>query len=227
MKTLALGVVLCAGSMLAQGPAKVTFHLEREGLEIPRFTMSVDEQGNGSYRAELALSKSLPATQPGEPAEPSAPPPAIERKVTLSTATTTRIFALARDAERFNTQCESKAKNVANMGMKTLTFAGPDGAGRCVFNYTEAKPVMALTEIFLAVQQTLEMGRQMDFKRRFDRLGLDAVMLSLSQMLDAHQAMELGTITQSLRTIASDTELMQRVRLRAAKMLEQAEPMSR
>jgi hypothetical protein len=227
LRALALGLLLCAGALPAQEPAKVTFHLDREGLEIPRFTLSVDEQGDGSYHAEVALPKSLPATQPGEPAEPSAPPPAIDRKVTLSAATTAKIFALAREADRFSTACESKVKNVANMGTKTLTYAGPDGTGTCVYNYSDVKPVVALTDIFLAVQQTLEMGRQMDFKRRFDRLGLDAVMISLSQMLEAHQAMEVGTISQSLRTIASDTELMQRVRLRAAKMLEQVDSASR
>ncbi len=223
MKALALALLLGAG----QEPAKVTFHLDREGLEIPRFTLAVDERGDAVYHAEVALPKSLPATQPGEPAEPSAPPPAIDRKVTISAETTAKIFALAREADRFHTACESKAKNVANMGNKTLTYAGPDGAGTCVYNYSDTKAVMALTDIFLAVQQTLEMGRQMDFKRRFDRLGLDAVMISLSQMLEAHQAMEVGTIAPSLRTIASDTELMQRVRLRAAKMLEQADAVSR
>jgi len=227
LKALALALLLCASSVWAQSPAKVMFHLDREGLEIPRFTLSVDEQGKAEYHAEVAAPKSQPATQPGEPAEPSAPLPAIERKVTLSAATTEKIFALAREADRFNVTCEAKAKNVANMGMKTLSYAGSDGSGTCAYNYTEVKPVAALTDIFLAVQQTLEMGRQMDFKRRFDRLGLDAVMLSLSQMLDSHQAMEVGTIAASLRTIASDTELMQRVRLRAAKMLEQAEQASR
>lgn len=227
MKALALGLLLGASSAWAQSPAKVTFHLERDGLEIPRFTLSIDEQGNAAYHAEVAVPKSLPATQPGEPAEPSAAPPAIERKVTISAATTAKIFALAREADRFKGTCEAKAKNVANMGMKTLTYDGADGSGTCAYNYTEVKPVSTLTDIFLAVQETLELGRQMDFKRRFDRLGLDAVINTLSQRVDAHQAMEVGTIAPSLRTIASDTELMQRVRLRAAKMLEQADAANR
>jgi hypothetical protein len=227
LKALALILFFGTASLLAQDPARVTFQMERPGLDVPRFTIVVDEQGRGTYHAEIALPKSQPTTQPGEPAEPSAPPPAIERKIALSEATTASIFTQARAADRFNAACESKAKNVADMGKKTLAYAGADGSGTCTYNYSDLKQVTSLTDTFLAVQATLEIGRQMDFKRRFDRLGLDAVMISLSNMLEAHQAAEVGTIAPTLRAIASDTELMQRVRLRAVKMLEQAAAASR
>ncbi len=227
MKALGLVLLFSMGSAWAQEPARVTFQMERMGLDVPRFTITVDEQGQGTYHAEVAVPKSQPTTLPGEPAEPSAPPPAIERKITLSEATTSSIFTQARGLDHFNTTCETKVKNVADMGRKTLAYTGPDGSGSCTFNYSDQKQVAALADTFLAVQATLEMGRQMDFKRRFDRLGLDAVMISLSNMLDAHQATEVGTIAPTLRAIASDTELMQRVRLRAEKMLEQAAAASR
>ncbi|SFS14508.1 hypothetical protein SAMN05421771_2548 [Granulicella pectinivorans] len=222
MKALALALLCGLGAGLAQEPARVTFQLERAGLDVPRYTISLDEQGNATYHAELAAPKSQPTTLPGEPAEPSAPSPAIDRKIVLSAATTASIFAQARGLDRFHTACESRAKNVADMGKKTLTYAGPDGSGSCTYNYSDLRQLTELTDTFQAVQATLEMGRQMDFKHRFDRLGLDAVMISLSNMLDTHQATEVGTIAPTLRAIASDTELMQRVRLRAAKMLEQA-----
>jgi hypothetical protein len=121
-------------------------------------------------------------------------------------------------------ECAAKMKNIADTGMKTLKYTGRDGDGQCVYNYTEVKPVIALTEIFLSTATTIEMGRKLDFKRRFDRLGLDAEMITLGNLLDAHQASEVGTIAPTLRAIANDTELMQRVRLRAAKLLEQTDP---
>jgi hypothetical protein len=46
-------------------------------------------------------------------------------------------------------------------------------------------------------------------------------MITLSQEAEAGRALELGTIAPTLAAIADDTALIQRVRLRAQKMLEQ------
>ena len=142
--------------------------------------------------------------------------------MTFTSATTAKIFELARGADRFAIVCESKVKNIAKTGDKVLSYSGPDGQGECAYNYSDVKQVASLTDLFQAIATTIEIGRRLDFKRRFDRLGLDAEMVSLGNMLDGHQAGEVGTIAASLRAIANDTELLQRVRQRAAKMLEEA-----
>jgi hypothetical protein len=46
-------------------------------------------------------------------------------------------------------------------------------------------------------------------------------MISFSQEVDAGRAMELGTIAPVLGSLADDGALIQRVRLKARKMLEQ------
>jgi hypothetical protein len=46
-------------------------------------------------------------------------------------------------------------------------------------------------------------------------------MISLTQEAEAGRALELGTIAPTLAAIADDTAVIQRVRLRAQKMLEQ------
>jgi hypothetical protein len=46
-------------------------------------------------------------------------------------------------------------------------------------------------------------------------------MTSLAQEADAGRALELGTISPTLAAIVDDTAVIQRVRLRAQKMLEQ------
>jgi enoyl-CoA hydratase/carnithine racemase len=75
--------------------------------------------------------------------------------------------------------------------------------------------------MFLAIAYTIDEGRRLAFLHRYDRLGLDAEMISFGQELDAGRALELGTITPTLAAIADDTALIQRVRLKARKMLEQ------
>ncbi len=59
------------------------------------------------------------------------------------------------------------------MGRKTLRYSGPDGEGSCVYNFSENKNVVELTDLFQGIVRTLEVGRKLDFDHRFDRLGLD------------------------------------------------------
>ena len=212
---LVLGVGTAFGQA-AESAAKVAYHQDRLGLDTPHYTITVAEDGNATYHAELVPPKAVP----GDDLPVSAP--VVDRVISFTPGTTKKIFELARAADRFQIVCESKVKNIANTGSKVLSYSGPEGKGVCAYNFSEVKQVSELTDVFQAAALTLEMGRRLDFKRRFDRLGLDAEMISLGNLLEAHQAIEVGTIAPTLRSIANDTELLQRVRQRAAKMLEEA-----
>lgn len=199
--------------------AKVTYRFERPGLKVPHFRMTIREDGTGRYEAEEITT----GTQMGEgDALVGAPSTHVERDVQLTQATTVKIFKMARAERFFQTSCASKAKNIADTGMKTLSYAGPDGKGSCIFNYTENKVISMLNDLFLGIGTTLDEGRKLEFKRRYDRLGLDAELDALTQASDAGRAVELGTIGPLLRQLAGDTEMMQRVRLRSAKLLDRA-----
>jgi hypothetical protein len=145
----------------------------------------------------------------------------IDRPINLTSGTTAKIFKAARAANHFNIECASKAKNIADTGKKTLSYTGADGSGSCTYNYSENKNIDTLTNTFLAIAYTMDEGRRLEFLHRYDRLGLDAEMISFSQELEAGRALELGTISPTLAVIADDTAVIQRVRLRAQKMLEQ------
>ncbi len=146
----------------------------------------------------------------------------VDQRIRLLPGTVTRIFKTARELNDFNTVCASKAKNIADTGKKTLSYTGEDGRGACTYNYTEDKRVLMLTDIFLGVAFTLDEGRRLEFLHRYDRLGLDAEMNLLAREVEAGRALELGTISPTLTAIAGDEAVMERVRLRATKMLEQA-----
>jgi hypothetical protein len=150
---------------------------------------------------------SVPATQ------------AFERSFAIAGGSVEKIFRLARQADRFNVACASKAKNIADTGSKTLRYEGADGAGSCAFNYTENKAVGEITELLLGIAETMDEGRELDKLHRYDRLGLDAEMATLSVEAGAGRALELETIAGTLRSLAGDAEVMQRVRARAAALL--------
>jgi hypothetical protein len=199
----------------AKTQAEVSFQFERTGLAVPRYTLRLREDGMGNYQADQAEIPATATSMRGQAAQH------IDRPINLSQATVAKVFKAARALNYFNVECESKAKNIANTGKKTLSYTGADNSGSCTYNYSENKTVDTLTDIFFGIASTLDEGRRLEFLHRYDRLGLDAEMISFAQEVDAGRALELGTISPTLASIADDTALIQRVRLKAQKMLEQ------
>ena len=214
-------LALCSGFAVAQSTPQstqpvVSFQFERAGVAVPRYTLQVREDGTGSYQADVT-----PGVESGA-STPVAATEHVSRAISLTPAITMKIFKAAREVKHFNIECEAKVKNIAKTGMKTLSYAGPDGRGSCTYNFSEDNDVTMLTDTFLGIAFTLDEARRLDFLHRFDRLGLDAEMSALDEEAKAGRALELGTIAPTLTSIASDTAVMERVRVRAAKLLELA-----
>jgi hypothetical protein len=205
-----------AGAAPVETQATVSYQFDRIGMTVPHFTLQIREDGTGSYQADPAG-----AVSSGGAVDVSAGKH-VDRPITLTPPTVTKIFQGARAADHFNLVCNSKAKNIADTGKKTLSYAGPDGKGSCIYNYSENKNIMMLTDTFSAIAFTLDEGRRLEFLHRYDRLGLDAEMTALSDQVKIGSAIELGLIEPTLTSIANDTALIQRVRLRAAKLVEES-----
>jgi len=205
-----------ASSSASSVPARpeVSFQFDRPGLAVPRFTLTVHEDGSGTYKAEEAPVSGGAGMQ-------SMPGKQIDRSITLSQPTVATIFKTARSLDHFNIECASKAKNIADTGKKTLSYSGADGHGSCTYNYSDNKNVMSLTETFQAIAFTMDEGRRLEFLHRYDRLGLDAEMENLTHEFEQKRAMELETISSTLASLAGDDAVMQRVRTQAAKLLGQ------
>jgi hypothetical protein len=208
-----------ASEAIPAGP-EVSFQFERIGLPVPKFTIVVHEDGTGSYQAQLA------AVSAGAGQTSAAGPP-VNKAIKLSSPTTQTIFTTAHALDRFNIECNSKAKNIANTGKKTLSYKGADGQGSCLYNYSENKGVAQLTDTFQAIAFTMDEGRKLEFLHRFDRLGLYSEMDVLSHEVQEKRALELGNIAPALKAIIADEALMQRVRERAAHLLAESEEASR
>lgn len=228
-ESLKYGAVLLLASALAnaqQQPAQIpppkpfrpavptySFSFERDGLPVHAYIIVVAQDGSGSYAGEEVTQQQQHATDPPATTQP------FGREFTVSPATAKKIAALAHDLHNFNVTCASKAKNVADTGKKRLSYMGLDGQGSCDYNYSENKSVEALTDIFEGLASTMDQGRHLEFLHRYDRLGLDDATLTLQQELTAGRALEVGTIAVTLRSIAADAEVMQRVRNRAKVLL--------
>jgi hypothetical protein len=222
LATLGSGVRLyaqaaeAASTALANAPAQISLQFDRPGLPVPHFVLLVREDGTGRYQAQQVARSSSDGSVRGEAAQQ------IDRTMNLSASTVTKLFKDARASNDFRIVCASKLKHIASTGDKTLSYTGPDGAGSCAYNYSEDKAVAAITDTLLAIAFTMDEGRKLEFLHRYDRLGLDAEMNFLSQEVAAGRALELATIAPTLASIADDTSVMQRVRLAAAKMLQQS-----
>ena len=199
----------------AAAKRQVSFTFDRKGVLVSHYRLVVREDGSSVYEGNEIPS----ATAYGHPADSSAVP--FQHRIAISQTTSQKVFATAEKLNRFDVGCASKLKNIADTGTKTLMYEGPDGNGSCTYNFSENKDVQALTEIFQGIAETLDTGRRLDQLHRFDRLGLDAAMKSLVDEVSAGRALEVGTIAASLRSIASDTEVMARVRSRASTLLSQ------
>lgn len=200
-------LVFALAPMRAQsaGPS-VRFEYERAAMNIPHWWVVVNASGDGSYEQDAAATVA-----------------AVKQPIHVSAATLKRIEAGAAQAS--TKSCETKLKNVAQTGKKTIVYRGAAGdvAGECTYNMADDAGLRDATAAFLAVQQTLEEGQRLAFLHRFDRLGLDAEMDALVEMVKDGRAIELGNIAAALQSLADDTAVLQRVRTKAATLLKQAQ----
>lgn len=218
------GAFLDASAQVPQPPpSQISFHFERPGMEVPEYTFILHEDGTGTYEASVPdRAAKQNAVRYGQP---SGPPPVtrIALSYTLPAALTQTLFAEIRGA-RLNSGCASKQKNVANTGMKTLTYAGPEASTQCSFNYTQNKSVTALAETFQAMSFTLSTGRALAYDERFDRLSLDHEMNALVAAAKDGRAQGLSLIAPELQSLIDNVQVMERVRRNASVLLDKAVP---
>jgi hypothetical protein len=186
---------------------QVTFSFERKGLPVPKYRLTVQEDGATVYEGEESGSGAAATAHP------------FRSAVRISPSTAAHVLATARKLDHFNIACASKAKNIADTGTKVLSYAAPDGTGSCTYNYTENKDVQAITDTIQGITETMDRGRELDHLRRFDRLGLDAAITFLTQEVSEGHALELETIATTLHSLVADNAVMERVRARANKLL--------
>ncbi len=199
------GLLLTSAAGLGQtaptpAEATVSFHFEHVGMAVPVYTFTVHESGATEYQA-------------GDTA----------RTVRLAPEFAAHLFAEVKGNGGFRGGCNSKARNLADTGTKTLTFAPVGGPPTsCTYNFSDSKTVTELTDTFLGMEFTLEAGQKLEHDHRFDRLGLDEEMRYLVEAAKDGRATGLSMIAPALHSLVNDMALIERVRTSAGKLLEMA-----
>jgi hypothetical protein len=160
----------------------------------------------------------LQADGAGMYSEGAPAPDAKQMPLTVSAATLERLRQGEHAAK--SGKCETKAKNVARTGEKTIRYEAADKTAECTFNYSDDTGLMGATATFQAIADTIQRGERLQHDLRYDRLGLDAEMESLVAAQKDGSAIEIGNIASVLQTLVSDDHVIDRVRRRAARLLQ-------
>ena len=143
-------------------------------------------------------------------------------EIHVSIATRDKLFAV-EPVLAGSKGCETGPKKLAQTGKKTVTLRRDGKMLTCTFNYSDDKRMQEAVNDFGAIEVTMEEAPKLAHLRRYDRLGLDAEISSFLDAVKAGRAIELGNLAPTLRTLAGDGELMERVRNRAADLLAMAD----
>ncbi len=187
-------------------PYQLTVEYDRPGLPVPHWRIVIPPRGPAEYTGK-------PEKGTGDGV----------MTFDMSKAGRTRLGMLLSRSNGLQ-PCETKSKGLANMGAKTFTYAPVNGAAvHCTFNYTDNKPLGEVLDYLLATVNTLQAGLELERLHRYDRLGLDPVMIRLSDDVKEGRALEISAIRPTLQSLLTDDALLERVRTRAQQLLALAE----
>lgn len=188
----------------------VTFDLVWEQATPQEFTIRTQADGPSSY-----LSRN--PTKPVPEGEEKDPDYSID--FSMSAKDAAKIFKLAQEAKYFNGDFEYRAHRIANTGKKTLTYADESRHFQTVYNHSENKAIQELTSLFQGISSTIEFGRKLQFKHKYDKLGLEAELKAMEDAADNHNLAEIQVVSSILKDIADDSSVMNIARQRARRLL--------
>jgi len=190
--------------------ATVTFTCDFPGSEPDHYVISVSDDGRASYDSDSKLS---PESETADP---------FHLDFTASQAARTRVFDLAKRAHYFEGQIESKNKNLASTGTKTLTYKDAQKSTHATYNYSPVPAVQELTTFFQSLSTTLEFGHRLDYYLHYQKLALDEELKKMEEMSNSHELEEISAVAPVLQKIADDPAVIKVVRARAQRLLQPA-----
>ena len=193
----------------AQQPAVVTFTLDFPDSEPSHYVISVASDGHATYDSDGKLS-------PDSEGDP------FHLDFSMSTETSRRIFDLAERAHYFQGEIDSRKKNLASTGVKTLTYKDSGRSTTATYNYSLVTAVQQVTQLFQSLSTTLEFGRRLEYSHRYQKLALDEELKRMDDAASRSDLEEMAAVVPILQRIVSDTSVINPVRARAQRMIERA-----
>ena len=193
-------------------PATIVFRFAwNQGMPWLDYAFTVSEDGATHYSGTA------------NPAE-SGDGDTFQQNFVMSQANAQSVFQWAKATDYFQGQFETKTKNVAKTGTKTLEYHGPTLDTSTTYNYSPNPNIQQITKLFQSIAVTLDYGRKLAYQYRFDKLGMDTRLKELVDLKNNGQAEELQAIEPILRKIADDDNMMHMARLQARQLLKAAGP---
>jgi hypothetical protein len=209
----------------------VTFDSIWESAKPQEYMITVKSVGLSTYLSRNPLGPPKTTDNPRDKqwgteekaaAQPEDKEPDYHVQFTMSPPTAKRVFKDAEAANYFNGNFDFIKHAVANTGHKTLTYADPVRYFETTFNFSEHKAVTDLAHLFQAISNTVEYGRKLEFKHKYDKLGLEDDLKAMEDAMEYHNLAELQIIAPTLQSIADDTSVMNIARARARRLLAKA-----
>ncbi len=208
-------LVICCMSFLAAANAQqvavptVTFTCDFPGSDSDHYVISLSEDGSAIYDSNSKLNDSADS-QP------------FHSVFTVSQASRAHVFDLAKRAHYFEGELNSKNKNLASTGVKTLTYKDAQKNTHATYNYSPIPAVQELTEFFQSLSTTLEFGHRLDYYLRYQKLALDQELKQMEEMSNSGGLQEISAVAPILQKILDDPSVIKVTRARAQRLLQVA-----
>jgi hypothetical protein len=169
---------VCVASAQQDAGRKVVFTCDFPGSTPSHYELSVASDGSASYSSQTKLNSTAGSDSA---TEASAASDSYSYKFTLSPSIVTHIFDLARRANYFTGDIDSR-KKVASTGTKTLSYRSSAHNSQATYNYSTQAPVQELTATFQGLAETLEFARRLDYDLQYQKLALDEELKRMEDM---------------------------------------------
>jgi hypothetical protein len=186
--------------------ASITFDRTWDDYTPQKITLTIWASGQGKYASHSV------AKPPDEADD-------YKTEFTMSPACKDKVFRDAGEANYFDGDFAFKKHAVASSGTKILTYTDPTRHFNTTFDYSENKAIQEITNILQGISNTIEYGRKLQFKHRFDKLGLEDELKGMESAVESHNLAELQLIAPQLESILQDESVLNIARKRAKKLL--------
>jgi len=186
----------------------VTFTCDFPGSEPDHYVISVAQDGAATYDSNSKLSSESDAED------------SFHSDFTVSQATRTRVFDLAKRSHYFEGEIDTKNKKLASTGTKVLTYKDAQKSTRATYNYSPVPSVQELTTFFQSLSTTLEFGHRIGYDLRYQKLALGDELKKMEEMSQSGGLEEISAVAPVLQKIVDDPGVINVVRGRAQRLLQ-------
>jgi hypothetical protein len=202
--------ILAFSQTEAQAPAVITFTIDFPTSQPEHYSIRVQSDGVARYQSSGRLSQDSDETD------------SFDLDFTVGAETRQKIFDLAAKAGYFQKDVDSRHKNLAFTGKKSLAYKDAQRSGESTYNYSPQPAVQDLTNLMQSLSATLEFGHRLQYDRHYQKLALDQEFKRMEELSRSSELIEVAAIQPILAQIIADPSVINVTRARAQRLLERA-----